>query len=168
MQIFQELLSIKTFREGKAELEVRRQRHVLLDAQTHLQAMSDQLARYRLFAVDEEKRLYTELCARVVRLRDIEDVQLSVVGLRDQERRHEEAEAQARKTEQAEQQRLEEAKLRHQEAARMKQKFVEFARIHAEAQIKELERKEDAEMEEVAETRRDRADWEETHETEEA
>ena len=50
-------------------------------------------------------------------------------------------------------------KKNHAEAARMKQKFVELSQVNDEEISREFERKEDAEIEEVNETRRDRNGW---------
>ncbi len=162
--MFKELLAIKVFREGKAEIAVRKQRGVLADAVTHRDHADRALAEFRDFALLHERSLYDDLCRRIVRLHDIEDVQLAVADLRQQEVRKDEAlrQAEADRVRQAE--RLEQERLAHAEATRMKEKFVELAQVYADEQIKELERKEDAEMEEVAETRRDRADWDETAE----
>ena len=55
---------------------------------------------------------------------------------------------------------LDTARAAHQEASRQKSKFVDLARNYAEAQVRELERKEDLEMEEAASVARDREDWE--------
>ncbi|HSV47686.1 MAG TPA: YscO family type III secretion system apparatus protein [Ramlibacter sp.] len=161
MSMFKELLSIKVFRESKAEIAVRKQRGVLAQAVSERDQADKTLADFRDFAVRHERGLYDDLCSRIVRLHDIEDVQLAVSGLRQSEVRHEEQlrQAEALRLKQAEQ--LEQDRLAHADATRMKEKFVELAQVYADEQIKELERKEDAELEEVAETRRDRADWDE-------
>lgn len=161
MSIFRELLSIKTFRESKAELAVRKQRGVLAEAVERHEAAQQALRRFIDYAVAHERSLYDDLCRRVVKLRDIEDVQLAVVDLRGKERRHEESVAQADADRQTQAERLEADKHAHSEASRMKQKFVELAQAFSEERLREIERKEDAELEEAAETRRDRSDWEE-------
>lgn len=163
MSVFKELLSIKVFREGKAELAVRRQRQTLADAEASERERQETLERFRQYAVAQELDLYADLCRRVVRLRDIEDVQQSVADLRGQELRHQDLVREAARQREQERERLDGCKAVLDEAARAKQKFVELAQAHADEQIKELERKEDAELEEAAETRRDRADWDEYH-----
>ncbi len=164
MSVFTELLSIKRFRESKAEGAVRRQRAVLAEAVQARDAADQALRHFRDYSLRHERALYADLCSRIVRLRDIEDVQLAVVDLRGQERRHESSlqDAEQGRTRQAEQ--LDQDKRVHADASRTKEKFVELAQAYADEQIKELERKEDAELEEAAETRRDRADWDEYHE----
>lgn len=164
MSVFAELLSIKSFRENKAELAVRKQRQQLAEAAAERERAEQQLKAFRDWALAHERALYADLCARVVRLREIEAVQQEVVSLRGQERSHEEAIAAAEQRRQREAEMLAECQRLHAEASRMKQKFVELARVHAEEALRELERKEDAELEEAAEVRRDRADWEQREE----
>lgn len=168
MSIFRELLSIKTFRESKAELAVRKQRGVLAEAVGRHEAAREALEKFISYALAQERSLYDDLCSRVVKLREIENVQLAVVDLRGQERRHEEVVAKADADQRAQAERLEADKKVHSDASRMKQKFVELAQVFSDEHLRELERKEDAEMEEVAETRRDRADWDEQAEMEAA
>ncbi len=164
MTMFRELLSIKDFRESRAELAVRKQRSVLAEAIAARDAAEMQLREFRDYALKHERALYADLCRRIVRLRDLENVQLEVVDLRGRERNHEETLSQSDQARNTEQQRLDNARNIHHEASKMKQKFVELAQIYSDEQMKELERKEDAEMEEVAELRRERDDWDEGHE----
>jgi type III secretion protein O len=164
MTIFRELLSIKDFRESRAELAVRKQRGILAEAIAARDAAEMRLNEFREYALKHERELYADLCRRIVRLRDLENAQMEVVDLRGRERSHEDTLLQSEQAHNAEQKRLEDAKHIHHEASRMKQKFVELAQIYSDEHLKELERKEDAEMEEVAELRRERDDWDESHE----
>lgn len=161
MTVFKELLSIKVFRENKAELAVRRQRHLLAQAQRERDEAQQALERFMAYAVGHERALYADLCSRIVKLRDIEGVQQQVVDLRGREREHEAQLAAAQQQRDAQATKLEQDKAAHAEATRMKEKFVELASNYAQERLRELERKEDAELEEAAETRRDRADWDE-------
>ena len=166
MSIFRELLSIKTFRESKAELAVHKQRRVLAEAVEQRDGAQRNLKDFRDYAVARERALFGDLCARVVKLRDIEDVQVEVVVMRGQERDHETKLDDAETHRETQDGELTARKTAHAEASRMKEKFVELAQVYADEQIRELERKEDAELEEAAETRRDRTDWEEREEAE--
>jgi type III secretion protein O len=159
MSMFKELLAIKSFRETKAELAVTRQRGVLADAVAHQEAAEQSLEQFRQFAVRQENKLYEDLCARMVLLRDIEDVQLAVASLRSKESQHEQALRQAEADRQSQENKLIEEKQVRIDATRMREKFLELAEVHAAEVLKEGERKEDAEMEEVSETRREREDW---------
>ena len=164
MSFFKELLAIKSFRESKAEINVGKQRVVLVQAETQRDACAQALSDYQVFAVAHERDMYADLCSRLVRLSAIENVQNEVAHLREQERQREDAAEKAEKDRLAQEARLQALRLVHKDASRAKQKFVEFAQVYTDEQAKEFERREDAEMEEVAELRRDRVDWEEHHE----
>lgn len=166
MSIFRDLLTIKSLRESKAERMVRLQREVLAEATDMRERAHQRLDDFVVFARHEEDTLYQDLCSRLVRLRDIENVQSSVAHLRQQEQQHEDALHKAEVQRVKESEKMTVDKSVHKEAARVKEKFVEWAQIHTNELQREFERKEDAEMEEVAETRRDRDDWGESADTE--
>lgn len=164
MTILRDLLAIKTFRENKAEMAVHRQRVLLAEAvQAHEQAQAA-LEAFRDWAQRRERELFADLCSRTVRLREIQEVHEAVGEMRTQENHHLQEQDKAQEHRDEEQVELDACKQAHAEASRMKEKFVELARNHAQEALRELERKEDAELEEVAELRRDRIDWAETME----
>ena len=167
MSLFRDLLTIKSLRESKAERIVRWQREVLADATDACEKASKRLEDFVIFARHEEDTLYKDLCSRLVRLCDIENVQGTIAHLRQQEHNHEEVLRQAETQRMLESEKLAVDKRFHKEAARVKEKFVEWAQIHTDELRREFERREDAEMEEVAETRRDRAEWDESTDAEE-
>jgi len=160
MSVFRDLLAIKAFRESQAESAVRVQRDALRQAREEREAAEALLQRLLREGLEQEQQLYRDLCARIVRLREIEDVQLAVVGLRQREAQQQDAVAAAAQAQDQASQKLDTARAAHQEASRQKSKFVDLARNYAEAQVRELERKEDLEMEEAASVARDREDWE--------
>jgi type III secretion protein O len=161
MSMFKELLSIKRFREGQAELRVARERTTHQQAELARVAAQETLERFRVEAVERERGMYDDLCSRVVKLRDIEDVMQGVATLRatEQERVQdvERADQHVDTTLKA----LANARESHRLATRMTEKFVELAQIHLDQHLREQEYKEDQEMEEAASVRRDREDWEE-------
>lgn len=159
MSIFHELLAIKAFREGQAESAVRLQRQALADAVAAREAAEQLLARLLREGVEIEQEMYRALCSRVVRLREIEDVQLSVAELRQREAAQQEAVQASERVQLEQSQKLEAARVTHQDAARQKSKFVDLAHNYAVGQLREAERREDLEMEEVASLTRDREDW---------
>ncbi|MFD0669019.1 type III secretion system stalk subunit SctO [Ramlibacter sp. MAHUQ-53] len=159
LSMFRELLAIKTFREGKAELAVRKQRLVLARAKAERESAERRLMEFRAHAERQERALFDDLCSAIVLLRDIQDVYTSVAAMRSQERDHSVLLDRAHEEQVREQQELDDCRTTHVQATRMKEKFVELARNHAVAQIREVERKEDAEMEEAAEMRKSRAEW---------
>ncbi|MCF8161241.1 MAG: type III secretion protein [Polaromonas sp.] len=164
MSFFKELLSIKAFRENKAELNVGKQRVVHGEAVAAHLASEQALLSFQDYAQQHERSLYADLCKRIVKLRAIEEVQLEVVFLRDQEQSHHKTVASAELEKQAQEQRLADLRRVHKDATKAKEKFVELAQVYADEKSKEFERKEDAELEEVAELRRDRTEWDESHE----
>ncbi|MGB3275783.1 MAG: type III secretion protein [Castellaniella sp.] len=159
MNVFRELMAIKRFREGQAELAVMRQRQTLAEAERLKGQALEQLEEYRRWSLQRELDMYRDLCSRLVRASEIEDVLEDVAGLRegehDHETRLEEAGDQARR--EAEQ--LAQYREVHREASRMVEKFVQLASLHAAEELRELERKEDLEMEEAASVTRDHEDW---------
>ena len=166
--MFDELLAIKRFREGQAELAVVRQRQIHADAEQARLEAERALEQFRQWALRRELEMYGDLCARTVRVREIEDVLQGVAGLRDGERQRETEVAEAGEKVTREAQSLADTRLRHREASRMTEKFVELAQVHLAELAKDLERKEDLEMEEAASVARDRDDWEHHEEYEPA
>jgi len=160
VSIFRDLLAIKSFRESQAEAAVRVQREALREAREAREAAEALLKRLLREGLDHEMALYRDLCARIVRLREIEDVQLAVAGLRQREAAQQDAVSAAQQHQNRATQQLDAARAAHEEASRQKSKFVDLSRNFAEAQLRELERKEDLEMEEAASVARDREDWE--------
>ena len=163
MSIFKELLSIKSFREGQAEAVVRTQRQLLQEAREKREAAEALLARLIEEGISEEHRLYKELCERIVKLRDIENVQQDVVALRVREDLQRDNVQSAIEAQTQQNTRLENARAAYKEASRQKSKFVDLSSMYALEQMREAERKEDLEMEEAASVRRDREEWDEHH-----
>ena len=160
MSVFRELLAIKAFRESQAEAAVRVQRHALREAREAREAAEALLQRLLREGLEQEMQLYRDLCARIVRLREIEDVQHAVVGLRQRETAQEDAVQAARGEETRTEQLLTAARDAHKEANRQKTKFIDLSRDYDLGRAREAERKEDLEMEEAASVARDREDWE--------
>lgn len=148
MTVFRELLRIKEFREGKAETEYIRCRQVAAQASAEVEAGRERLHSYRDWAARHEAGLYADLCKRLVRLRDIDDLYAEVYRLRDGER---DLEARLHDAENAKQQAvqaMEQAGEALQQATRQRNKFVELASVYSEEARAELERREEAELEE--------------------
>lgn len=160
MSIVTELLAIKTFREGKAELSLNRQRATHREAEFTRAQAETTLDSFVEQARQRELGLYGDLCSRIVRLRDIEDVQLSMVVLKMQEREYETFLQAAEKKLTAEVDALNKRKLEHSAASRLKEKFVELVKIHTDELTRASEYKEDAEMEEAAQLQRESGDRE--------
>ena len=166
MKVFNELLTIKRFREGQAELAVARQRQVHAEAERQRDTARERLAEFKVWAHRREESLYKDLCSRVVRVREIEDVLAGVAELREGERERETQVEVAVQQVSDEAVALVQRREAHRTATRMTEKFVELGRIHLAEHLLELERKEDLEMEEAASVSRDRQEWEQHEEYE--
>ncbi len=164
MKMLRDLLAIKRFREGQAETAMRQQRQAFAQAQEERIAAEELLARLLAEGVLAEQRLYQDLCARIVQLKDIEAVQQAVVVLRQREQDQQDALEAAQREQQAAQERFDQARLVHKEAARQTSKFVDLASSFAAIDALESERREDLEMEEAASVVREREDWHTTDE----
>ena len=158
MSMMDQLLFIKSFREGQAQTKMQRCRAEHLDAQAREQATRQAFEQFITQAREDEARWYRELCDRLVKLSDIETVQQDIAILRAEQLAREEAvRAQAALTESA---RLafSESALALREASAARNKFEELRRNEREAFARESERREELELEEVAGIRRDRDD----------
>jgi type III secretion protein O len=168
MSVFDELLAIKRFREGQAELAVARQRRRMVEADAAREQAKIALESYQRQAYEHEQAMYGELYQRLVRVREIEQVLESVAQLRAGERDHEAALKKAVEMLEEETRNLQSRRDDHQQAVRMTGKFVELARVYLDEFLKALEQKEDLEMEEAVTVARDREDWEQHEEYEPA
>lgn len=161
MNVFRDLLRIKDFRENQAEVRVHRQYDLTRKAHEKHETEQTRLTQMLREGKEIEFRLYGELCERLVRLHEIEDVQNTVASLRQRETAQQDAVDAALKLEQEADQALRDARALHQEAHRQKTKFVDLTEQFDNASMRESERREDLEMEEAASVKRDREDWEE-------
>ena len=159
MSIFAELLSIKKFRESQAEVGVQKAHAELIHARRQHDDEQSALDAFRTQARDQELQWYSELCAGPVKLRAISDVRENVAFLREGERKHEASTEQAARTLASATDHSKAARETLRRATTVKDKFVELATSVADEAARELQRKEDAEMEEVSAVRRDRQDW---------
>lgn len=159
MNVFRDLLRIKVFREDQAELRVRHDREQLQDARQARADAEALLARLLREGMETEHRLYRELCERIVHLREIEEVQQAVAGLRRREATQEDAVQASQQQEQQAQEALQAAREALQEATRQREKFIDLSANFDTEQAHEAERKEDLEMEEAASVRRDKEEW---------
>ena len=127
MSVFDELLAIKRFREGQAEIAVSRQRLRHAEADAAKRGSEAALVSYRDEAERHEQAMYSDLCSRVVRVREIENVLQGVAGLREGERQHEQAVETAAQQLEHESKALAASRQQHQQAVRLTGKFVELA-----------------------------------------
>jgi len=162
MKMLRDLLAIKRFREGQAQAAMREQRQVLLQVQQQRLEAQALLTRLLAEGVLAEQQLYADLCARLVRLREIDQVHQAVAALRQREQQQLDALDAAQRALEAAEQHLEQARSRHKEAARQTSKFIDLASSFSSAEALESERREDLEMEEAASIVREREEWDTT------
>src|SRR5262245_22461143 len=86
MSIFDELLSIKEFREDQAEVGLKKAQNEVTHARRAHDELEALLQAFRKEAQEKEAQWYARLCANVVKLRDITDVREDVAMLREGER----------------------------------------------------------------------------------
>jgi type III secretion protein O len=162
MKMLRDLLAIKRFREGQAQAAMREQRQVLLQVQQQRLEAQALLTRLLAEGVLAEQQLYADLCARLVRLREIDQVHQAVAALRQREQQQLDALDAAQRALEAAEQHFEQARSRHKEAARQTSKFIDLASSFSSAEALESERREDLEMEEAASIVREREEWDTT------
>lgn len=159
MAMVDELLYIKSFREQQAETDLQRSRadlRIAHAAEDDARIERDEFARQ---AQEDELRWYRELCEKLVRVRDIEDVQLAVAGLRQREAHLQQVLEQRERDREQSQQRFHQASDHLRQASTARSKFEELAREHHLAVSREAERKEEMELEELAGVVREREEW---------
>lgn len=158
MSMYSELLRIKSFRESQAELQMQRQYEVTRLAREKHESEQKRLTDLLREGMETEDRLFSELCRHIVQVRDIEDVRHTVASLRQQEDRQKDAVQAAGEAESQADQALVGAKAVHREAHRQKTKFEDLTRDFDLAAARDVERREDMELEETASVMRDRSD----------
>lgn len=160
MSVYHRLLQLKEFREEQAATEVRRHRVLLADAKQAVDELQRKLEDYRQWSNRRERELIDDLCSRIVKLRDIEDMRTTIASMHERERNLEQGVVEAEERRQNAARELDTAIDIHNNASRKTRKFQELARIYSEEARREMERQEDLEMEEFRTTAGDNAEWE--------
>ncbi len=150
MSMIDQLLYIKHFREQQAETAMQKSRMVLAQAHRLEDDAQQELTRFVEQAQKDELAWYQALCERIVKVRDIEDVQTDVAILRAEEAQRARELEQAQQAREQAQSSFNTATQVLRDASTARNKFEELAMRHHEALIKEAERKEDLELEELA------------------
>ncbi len=150
MRMLRQLLTIKQFREGQAALRVSRERQRMSAAARAHRDAQEELARLRERSREEERSMYGDLCSRLVRVREIDNVLQRVAVMRDGEQQCDRKRESAGERETEAALELAQARRAHQAVIRQRDKFVDLVGVYAADALKELENKEDAESEEAA------------------
>jgi type III secretion protein O len=148
--MFDEMLSIKRFREKQAELALLRQRQRRSIAIVKADETRVRLEKYRDWAQKKEKAMYSSLCSQIVRPRDIESVLAEVAELRVSEGHYVSAVNLADEELKQEAHALDERRVEHEYTVRMTRKFTEIAEVYWESMAQEAMKVEDNELEEIA------------------
>lgn len=154
MAQFNQLAQIKSFREDKALRAVAAQRGVLARAVQDQDTARRRLDEYRAWAGQQEQRIYKDLCERVVRVHNLQDVQAQMQSLRDRVARHEDEAVAAEKRRGQEEKQLDADRGAHRQARRIHDKFADLAQVFARQEQDGVERLEEAGIEEAVELRR--------------
>lgn len=150
MNVIGDLLRIKEFREDRAEMAVSRARAELEEKTRALERARDELQAFRDECVRRERQLYADLCARLCRLSDINDLTLEIESMRGGVNEREEKVAAAQQARKVSVERLEQAREAHREALRVREKFTELSVQDRAERSVEMARLEDLELEEVS------------------
>ncbi len=161
VDLLNNLLRIKLFREEMAERELAKARERLRQATEALKTAMEALRDFQKESLQREKAMYADLCSRLVVLREIDDVRTDIELMKEKlTRLNEQVEEKEKGREEAANE-AEQARLVHRDAVRMREKYSELLKTIEEEHEIELARLEDIEMEEAAAGRfafRDRSD----------
>lgn len=161
MTMLNSLLELKRYREGKAEMALAKSRLELAEVTKRKDDAQDALVSYQKWSENHEKDMYGAVYGRVVRPRDLENLRLDVVALRIKERALNETLTKVETERTQADVVVRDSRAAHERATRSRTKFVQLVDAQSEEFRIEAERQEDAELEDLHSTRRDREDWEE-------
>ncbi len=152
MSVFEQLLRIREFREQRAQATVVSERAALQRAADARDAARTQLDDFKAHVRAREARLFDDLQARAVQVRDIQDVRYEVGQMKAQERAYAQAldQAEAKRVKQSEV--LVTARAIHVEADRALQKIGEQVTVDHKEAARSREQAEEAEREDGVKT----------------
>lgn len=157
--VYGQLLSIKVYRQEQAELELVRKKLAHQEAVRERKEAEEALEKLKKEGKEIEEKLYGELCSRVVKLLDIEEVNYSMGGVRKREVNQKQTVQKAEESEKKVASSLEGARSALVVAARQASRFNELSLEMAEVRSREREQREELEMEESIRYSRDRDEW---------
>lgn len=153
MEVINDLVRIKIFREEKAELEMLKAKAKLIEAEQVLDNARKVLRKHKEDSIKREKDLYDDLCTRLVLMKDINSVTLDIQLMAEETTRLDEIVEKSKEERDVASENLSVAKGLHRDAVQMRQKFTEIKEVIDTEKRDELIRKEDLELEEVASKR---------------
>lgn len=156
MNVLGDLLRIKKFREDKAEMALSRARAHLREEDDALHAARNALREHVLACHRKEQEMYADLCARLVLLKDLNNVALDIQLMKEETVKFEEAVTTAEERRASAAEAVEQAKAEHRDAVRMREKFTELVKIVNDEKLLEAQKAEDLELEEASSSRHSR------------
>ena len=123
MNMFDQILAIRKFRQQQAELAFASQCLRRAEAEQHKDMAQKTLEKFRQWAASQEQILYQGLCGRVVRAREIENVLFEVSRMKKDEDHFRTAVHKANDMLEQETKRLGARRQAHHQAVRMTNKF---------------------------------------------
>jgi type III secretion protein O len=149
MDVINDLVRIKIFREEKAELAMLKAKAKLIEAEEALGHARKVLREHKEHCISREKALYDDLCSRIVLLKDINSVTLDIDLMGEETLRLEQGLENIKTERNNASDELDEAKKVHRSAVQMREKFTEIKETIDAEKLAELLQKEDLELEEV-------------------
>lgn len=145
--IFAELLQLKIRREQGAERRLSLARLEARKAADKVIELENKLKEYRVWMVEHQDQLFTDICQKTVKVREIEELRTRILMLRDEEQAIQTSIDDANKAHQQALEAVHLAEQRLSEATRQREKFEDLAESY-DAELREaLAYKEEMEME---------------------
>ncbi len=153
MNVLTDLLRIKIFREQQAERALLKARLILKDADGALKDARSSLKKFMEESIEREKLMYSDLCSRLVFLKEIENVRLDVDLMKEKsdQLKQKVEDAETARKEAAEREDL--ARQVHIVAIREREKFDELNSTLLEEHERKVAQFEELEIEESANSR---------------
>ncbi len=153
MNVLTDLLRIKIFREQQAERALLKARLILKEADGALKDAKASLKKFLEESIEREKLMYSDLCSRLVFLKEIENVRLDVDLMKEKsdQLKQKVEDAETARKEAAEREDL--ARQVHIVAIREREKFDELNSTLLEEHERKVAQFEELEIEESANSR---------------
>lgn len=153
MDVLTDLLRIKIFREQQAERALLKARLILKEADGALKDAKSSLKKFLEESIEREKLMYSDLCSRLVFLKEIENVRLDVDLMKEKsdQLKQKVEDAETARKEAAEREDL--ARQVHIVAIREREKFDELNSTLLEEHERKVVQFEELEIEESANSR---------------
>ncbi|MGI4847197.1 MAG: type III secretion system stalk subunit SctO [Janthinobacterium lividum] len=149
MEVIDDLLRIKKFREQKAELALAKARGAVAQALAALEKARADLAECEASCDRRQRALYADLLSRLVLRAEIDAVMVDVEEMKREIQAAEEVVEKKKVARDEAEKKLEAARVHHHEAMRGREKFTELSSLAGLERLALEQRKEDHELEEA-------------------